>query len=144
MKQVKNVITFSINKTVLYTSNFNAFANFAFTNGTIMLGYGDPFTSLGAADAAAYFSNLRVVSLGPILITNITVSGGNVILGFTSTDGDDTPASFAVQSSPTVIPASSYVDVSPVATIVQLPNTTFQATVAYPGGATRFYRIRHK
>lgn len=144
IKQVNKVITFAINKTVLYTSNFNAFANFTFTNGTIMLGYGDPFTSLGAVDAAAYFSNLRVVRLAPITITNITVSGGNVILGFTSTDGDDTPASFAVQSSSTVIPASSYTDVSPEATIVQLPNGTFQATVAYPAGAAKFYRIRHK
>ena len=139
LKQVGSNVTFSINKTPIFTYlNTNAF-----TSGTLMFGYNDPFDSLGSSDGAAYFSNLRVVRLGPILITGITTSGGNVVITFTSTDGDDTTSSFALQKTAAV--TTSPVDVSPAATFTQIGAgliATFQVT--YPqSGAQQFYRIRH-
>ena len=58
--QYKGVVTLSIDKTQIlsYTNTT------VFTNGTVMLGYDDPFSSVGTLDAAVYFSNLRVVRIG--------------------------------------------------------------------------------
>ena len=139
LKQVGNNITFSINKTPIFTYvNTNSF-----TSGTLMLGYNDPFDSVGSSDGAAYFSNLRVVRLSPLLITGITNSGGNVVITFTSTDGDDTSSSFALQH--TAAAATALVDVSPAATFTQIGAgqvATFRVT--YPqSGSQQFFRIRH-
>ncbi len=135
MKQVKGVVTLSINKTALtvYTNTT------MWTNGQIMLGYDDPFQSIGQ-NGAAYYSNLRVVRLGPPSITAITASGGNVNINFVSTDGDDTTASFVLQSSS--VAAGPYADVNPAAVITQ-PGPTFH-TSAPQSGSSQFYRIRHK
>jgi hypothetical protein len=135
MKQVKGVVTLSINKTALtvYTNTT------IWTNGQIMLGYDDPFASIGQ-NGAAYYSNLRVVQLGPPSITSITAASGNVTINFVSIDGDDTTASFALQSSGAA--AGPYADVIPAAVITQSAGA-FHTTVAQSGSA-QFYRIRHK
>jgi hypothetical protein len=140
LKQVGSNVTFSINKTPIFTYvNTNSF-----TSGVPMFGYDDPFSSKGSADGAAYFSNVRVVQLPPmgIIITNIVLSGPNVVMRFTSTDSDDTAASFTLQSSGTVNEPPSYADVSPAATFIDLGGEAFQVT--YPqNGSPRFYRIKH-
>jgi hypothetical protein len=74
MKTVKNLVTLSINKTVIFTYTNNT----VWTNGTLMLGYEDPFSSVGGSDAAVYYSNVRVVRLAP---PQITLQPTNLIVG---------------------------------------------------------------
>ncbi len=141
IRQVKNVVTMSIDHTAIfvYTNTL------PFTNGYLMLGYDAPIAGafnqyVNTPDAAAYFSNLRVVSLGAPAITSIKVSSGNVVIPFTSQDPEDTTASFALQSSSTV--NGTYADVNPAASFTQLGTGAFQVT--YPqNGSARFYRIRY-
>ena len=59
IKTAHNIVTLSINKTVIYTYTNTT----SFTNGNLMLGYEDPFSSVGAPDAAVYYSGLSVVQL---------------------------------------------------------------------------------
>ena len=138
IKQVKNLVTLSIDKTPIFTYTNN---NSVFQSGTIMLGYEDPFDSLGDQDAAVYYSNVQVVRLGPPVITRTALSGSNVQISFISVDGDDTPASFALQSSSVVL--GPYTDVSPAATITQDPATGVFTAVTAQNGPIQFYRIRH-
>jgi hypothetical protein len=138
LKQVNNVVTFSINKTPIFTYTNTT----SFTNGTLMLGYNDPFDSLGSSDGAAYISNLRVVQLGPLAITSITTGSGNVVITFVSTDGDDTTASFALQSAS--VANAHPADVSPAATFTQLASGAFQVTYPQASSVQQYYRIRHK
>ncbi|PWU21210.1 MAG: hypothetical protein C5B50_02165 [Verrucomicrobia bacterium] len=139
MKQVQNQVTFSIDKIAMFTyPNTNA----QFSSGMIMLGYEDPFSSTGQPDGAVYYSNLRVVRITPPIFTQWSASGGNVIFNFVTSDGDDTTASFALQSSAAVNP-QAWSDVSPAATFTQLSTGAFQ--VSYPqNGPIRLYRLRHK
>jgi hypothetical protein len=150
IKQINNVVSLTIDKTAI----FNYTNTTKFTNGYLMLGFNSPIGGafnnyFSPPEEAAYFSNLRVVSIGRPLITSISDSpsgnNNNVTIQFTSTDGDDTPASFALQSAANVTPASGYADVT--ATITQVATTDgtakFQAT-ATSTGTKQFYRIRHK
>ena len=138
IKQINNIVTMYINKQSM----------FVYTNGTVwqsgvlMLGYNDPFSSVGAPDGAVYFSNLRVVQLGPPVITSITKTGSNIVIKFASIDGDDTASSFALQSSATLAPAA-FADASPAATITELSPGNFQATTTSTSSEI-YYRIRHK
>ncbi len=142
LKQVKNVVTLSIDKTQVFT-----YANTtSFTNGYLMLGYCDPFggsggASVGNPDAAAYFSDLQVVRLTGPLITAINLSNKtNVVVNFTSTDGTDTPASFALQGATAI--GAQFADITS-ATVTQQLNGVFQAW-AISTDKIRFFRIRHK
>jgi len=142
IKQVKNVVTLAVDKTPIF-----AYTNTTvWTNGYLMLGYADPYggaggVSVGNPAAAAYFANLRVVRLAGPTLTSITPSGATLVMDFTSPDGDDTTASFALQSAGAA--GGSYTDVSPAATVTQLTDGIFQ--VSYPqSGSARFYRLRHK
>jgi hypothetical protein len=116
------------------------------TGGYLMLGYADPFgASIGAPEAGVYYSNLQVVQLAAavppvITINSIVISGGNVVVKFTTSSGSDTTSSFTLRSSGTV--SGTYNDVSPAATITSLGSNQFQATTPYNGG-TQFYRIHH-
>ena len=130
-------MTLSLNKIAV----FNFTNTTTFTNGCLMLGYVDPYNSIGEQAGAAYYANLSVVRLTGPTITQIASGGTDVTLNFTTTDGTDTTSSFAVQSSSTV--NGSYTDVSPAAVITQLPTGVFQTTVPKSGNA-QFYRIRHK
>jgi len=74
IEQSNNVITLYMNKTKML-----AYTNVTiFTNGTIMLGYMDPYAGQGVG-GGAYFSNVRVVGLGPTVTNspaNLTVGAG--------------------------------------------------------------------
>lgn len=60
------VVTLKINnQTVMSVTNVGV--NYAYTNGTIMLGYNDQFDSLGGSDNFAAYDNVRVVSLNPVV-----------------------------------------------------------------------------
>ena len=135
IKQVKNSVTLSINKTVIFTY---ANTNSLFEQGTIMLGYEDPFDSLNAPDGAAYFSDVQVVRLSALTITSITTNGlGSVIIQFTAPDGN-----LALQSCGVV--NGTYADVSPAATFTQNPVTEVFQTVYPQNGAAQYYRIRYQ
>ena len=136
IKQIRNVVTMSLNKirVLTYTNTTT------FTNGTIMLGYADPFNSVGEAAGAAYYANLSVVRLTLPTITDIVRSGTNVTITFTSNDGTDTASSFALQAASVV--TGPYADVT-TATIAQLPSTAYQATTT-SAAAAQYYRIRKK
>ena len=133
-----NIVTFSVNKTTIFSTTTTN----VWKSGDLMFGYDDPFASIGQEDSAVFFSNLKVVQIGPIVISSIVQSGGNLVLDFTTTDGDDSPASFTVLGSTTVIPASGYTAVSGV-TITQLGPGAFQAVFANPVATQGFYRIKH-
>ena len=140
IKTVNNLVTMSINHTPIFSYNNT---NSLFQHGTLMLGYEVPNGEQAGQDAAAYFSNLQVVRLSPqsvMDITSTTVSGGNVVIQFTSSNSGDTTSSFALQSSATV--SGVYADVSPAATFTQPAAGTFQ-TVYPQNGPLRFYRVRH-
>ncbi|MDR3457584.1 MAG: hypothetical protein P4N60_09075 [Verrucomicrobiae bacterium] len=65
IKTVKNKVTLSMNGTSIFTYTNTT----VWTNGLIMLGYLDPFNSVGGADAAVYYSDIKVVRLATPLIT---------------------------------------------------------------------------
>ncbi len=145
IKQTHNIVTMSIDKTPIFTYTNTT----VWTNGYLMLGYEDPFggtagISVGAPDAAAYFSNLRVVRLGPPVITGLALTNGNVVIQFSTTDGDDTAASFNLLSSGTS--GARFVDgLVSTATFTQLgTNLNFQVVVSKPTNSAQYYRIQHK
>ena len=85
IKQSNNVVTLSIDHMPIYVFTNTT----AFTTGAVMLGYDDPFASVGTS-GAAYYSNARVVDLGSGIaiaprITSVTVNGANVVISFTTT-----------------------------------------------------------
>ncbi len=83
-------------------------------------------------------TNIVLLALPIIKITNTTVSGGNVTMVF-SAGTSDTTGSFTVQSTSAI--NGTFADVSPAATITQLSPGVFQA-VTPVSGPTSFYRIR--
>jgi hypothetical protein len=134
-----NVVTMDVNKTVLF-SYVNT--NSVFQQGFLMLGYEEPNGEAAGTEAAAYFSNLQVVSLPPptvLSITNISLSGGNVVINFTDSNATDTASAFSLYSSATA--NGTYSAVSPAASF---SGASGSFTVTYPqNGAARFYRIHH-
>jgi hypothetical protein len=136
LKQMNNVFSEYIDKVKIcsYTNTTT------FTNGYLMLGYEDPYDSVGNADAAVYYSNLRVVRLSPPLISQTVYNNpvGKYVFNFTSTDGDATPASFVVFGATAL--KGPYTAVAG-ATIAQMGNGAFQATVPI-SGAVHFYEIQ--
>jgi hypothetical protein len=143
IKQEDGIVTMSINHTTIFTYTNTT----VWTSGYLMLGYADPFgASIGNAEAGVYYANLQVVQLPAssppvITINSIAISGGNVVVKFTTTSAADTISSFALRSSGTV--NGTYTDVSPVATITSLGSNQFQASTPYLGGGQLFYRIFH-
>jgi hypothetical protein len=135
IKTINNVVTMSIDKTPVFVYTNTT----SFTNGTIMLGYNDPYSSIGGIDASAYFSNLRVVSLAGPSISQIAVNHANntAVINFTTVDGDTTAASFVVQTASAV---NGPYTTSGSATITPLSAGAYQAVVPQ-SGAVQFYRI---
>ncbi|HEV2318157.1 MAG TPA: hypothetical protein VGV18_00295 [Verrucomicrobiae bacterium] len=131
IKQYANVVALSIDKTLItvYTNTTS------FTNGTIMLGYEDPFASVGAMDASVYFSNLQVVRLTPPAITATSLNAGTFVFDFTSPDAT---ASFQVVGAIAV--NGPYTAVTG-ASITPLGNGAYQASVP-ARTATHFYRVQ--
>ncbi len=151
IKQVNNVVTMSVNKTPLFVYTNTT----TFTNGYLMLGYDCPIQGafnqyVGTPDAAAYFSNLRVVSIARPFITAISdvnvLNTNNVIITFQSNDGDDSASSFALQGTGTNQVPGPYADIAG-ATITQVYTNSnmavFQASTSLTNVA-QFFRIRHK
>lgn len=139
IKQLKNVVTMSINHTAIFTYTNTT----VWTNGYLMLGYTDPYgASVGSPEAGVYYANLQVVQLSPTLINinSIVISGSNVVIKFTTTDALDTTSTFTLQGSATA--NGTFANVSPAANITSLGMNQFLATVPYNGGI-QFYRIAH-
>ena len=138
IKQINKVVTMSINKTPVFVYTNTT----SFTNGYVMLGYSDPFSSVGGSDGSVYFSGLKVVQIAQPYISQIALNKLNstVVINFTTEDGDLTSSSFALQSSATA--NGTYADVGS-ATITQLSSGAFQAVTAQ-SGAAQFYRLRQK
>lgn len=131
IKQLNGVVTMSIDKTPIFVYTNTSI----FTSGLLMLGYEDPYNGGEDTDAAVYYSNLRVVSIGGPVVTNIGVDNvhGNAIMDFSVTD-DGT--SFSVQSASNV--TGPYTTVT--SAITPLGNGSFQAVVP-KNGNIQFYRI---
>ena len=137
IRQTNNVVTLSINHTPIFVYTNKT----VWKSGYLMLGYGDPFASVGSSDAGVYYANLQVVDLGPIAmnINNISINGNNVVVKFTSSNPEDTAASFSLVSSGAV--NGTYTPVT--ATITSLGSNQYQATTANTSDAQLFYRILH-
>ena len=136
IRQMNNIVTMSVNKTVIFVYTNTT----TFTSGKLMLGYDDPFSSVGGIDAAVYYSNLRVVSLGNApFISQIAINPVNhtAVINFTSTDAEATAASFSVVSAPSLQGSFS---TAAGATITQLSPGAFQAVVPQ-SGSIQFYRV---
>lgn len=142
IKQVGGIVTMSINHTTIFTYTNTT----VWQGGYLMLGYADPFgATVGNQEAGVYYANLQVVQLPaspPPLITinSIALSGGNVVITFTTSSVTDTISSFTLTSSGTV--NGTYNGVSPAATITSLGSQQFQASTPYTGGQV-FYKIFH-
>ncbi len=140
VKQVKNVITMSINKfpILVYNNATNS------KSGDIMLGYDDPFASVGnvAANfipgAGVYYSDARVVQLTPPHITSSSLVSKTLTIQFTDSDTDDTAASFKLVESSKV--NGTYTAVA--ATFSQNTATgAWQAVVTVPNTGDEFYVV---
>ena len=138
IKQFNNIVTLLIDKTTVFVYTNTT----SFTNGLLMLGYADPFSSVGGPDGSVYYSNLRVVALAPPVITQIALNNlnGTVVINFTTVDGDLIASSFAVQGAAAV--NDPYSDIAGAA-ITPLSAGAFQAVVPQ-SGPPQFYRIRVK
>jgi hypothetical protein len=134
IKQAGNVVTLYLNKVeVLRYVNTTTFKS-----GFLMLGYSDPFSSIGQPSGAIYYANLSVVRLTPPEITSIVRGASDVTLTFTSDDGTAPVASYAVEGAPVVTgPYAAVVG----ATVSHLGGGNYTATA--PASANeQYYRIR--
>jgi hypothetical protein len=146
--QSNSIVTLSMNRTVIFTytnkptGQGGNTGGGVYTSGTPMLGYCDPFQSSGV-DAAMYISNIRAVNLNttPIApkITNVSVSGGNVVITFTTTATADTAANFKVQTNPALVQVGN-VWTDAVGANITGGSGTFTATLPV-SGTSLFYRI---
>jgi len=148
IKQFNNVVTLSIDKTVLFSYVNTNTATSLSTNGYIMLGFDSPIEGafqnyLDTPDGAVYYANLTVLNLNvpSITITSIqdSASGGNnsVTVRFTDSLPGFGPSSFTLQSSSSL--TAPFAPVSP-ATITQSGAQAFQATASLPNTA-QFFRV---
>ena len=109
-------------------------------DGKVLGGWG-----IWAADGSARgFVAIKTTTCVPVVhITSVTVGGGTVTVGFTSTCSGDVAGNFAVQSEAALVNGvnSSFADINPAATISGSAGS-FQAQFS-TSGSTQFYRIRH-
>jgi hypothetical protein len=131
IKQLNGVVTMSIDKTPIFVYTNTTI----FNSGLLMLGYEDPYNGAEDSDAAVYYSNLRVVSIGTPAVTafGLNNANGTVVMNFSVTDDG---SSLTVQSASNV--KGPYTTAA--ATITPLGNGSFQAVVPQ-NGAIQFYRI---
>jgi hypothetical protein len=133
IKQIGRRVNMYLNKILVLTYSNST----TFTGGRPMLGYSDPFNSVGNPVGAVYYSDLRIVRLAAPQITNINRAGTNVTIQFNSNDGTDNASNYRLQSS--VLVTGTYTNL-PSAVITALPGGNYQAT-ASTTEATRFFRI---
>jgi hypothetical protein len=135
VRQLGNVVKMSINKIPV----FNYTNTTAYTKGDIMLGYVDPYASIGAANGGVYYSNVRVVNLGNPTVVSSGKSGSNFNLSFTDAS-DDPASSFRIVGAAAV--TGSYTNMS--ATITRTGVGAYSATLPYSSSeASRFLRVQH-
>jgi hypothetical protein len=139
IKQFNNIVTLSINKTVML-SYINTSI---YTNGNIMLGYDDPYASIGSSafpgfnpGAAVYYSNVRVVALSGPTTSKVAILGGNLVINFTSPDDLAATSSFSVVSS-----SSLTGPWTPTAATITQSGAVFSATLPYINSGSRFFLI---
>ena len=133
--QSNNVVALKVNGTQIFTYTNTS----GTTSGNIMIGYVDPFDSIGLTSSAVIYDNVRVVQVFTFRITSVVRSGGNILIDFTHPDTTLTgTSSFKLQSCATV--DGTYADIS--ATITQTSTGVFHAVASAPSNVT-YYRIRH-
>jgi hypothetical protein len=129
VRQVGGVVTMKLNNIPIFE-----FTNtYAFKSGTVMIGHNDEFASVGSTNTYSLYDNLRVIDLST-RITDIAVTGGNVVIDFvTPTGGSFTNYSAAAVEGPyTPDAGTTYTTISP---------GVYRATTPV-NGASRFYQIR--
>lgn len=98
IRQRKNLITWILNGTIIaqYTNTF------AYTNGTILLGYDDNFASIGDSNNFVVLDNIRVERFAPEAETIFSpqISGSNFHFGFKTEWGEN----YLVQQATTLTP----------------------------------------
>jgi len=98
VRQKKDLISWWLNGTIIaqYTNTF------AYTNGTILLGYNDHFNSIGDANSFIVFDNIRVESIvpAPVTILNPEVSENVFSFSFATEWGEN----YLVQKATTLTP----------------------------------------
>lgn len=133
MKQYQGSFTLSIDKSIVLT-----FANTnVFTNGTIMLGYDDPFANEGDV-GAAYYSNLRVVELAPA-ITNgpksvVLNPGGTATFSVGAVGTPPFTNQLYASNGPVAIG-------SPVVVATATDSASFSIASVTPANATNYYVV---
>lgn len=143
IKKVENVVTLSINRSVVLEFTNNT----AFNSGNIMLGYTDPYESIGTSPegvlrGATYYSNVRVISLPGTTPTTPNITSVGMIEGGTKVQIDftggatDSIGDFTVQGKVNVTGTFT----NETATISSLGSGSFRATLPVTG-TTHFYRI---
>lgn len=133
LSQIGNVITLRVNNTpILSYNNTNEF-----TSGNIMIGYTDPYSSVGSSQSFVLIDNLRVVRLQGITIATVTDLGSELQLDFTF-DLADAPSAFEVLRGTAATDITSPAN----ATITELSPGSYRAVVAKVGDQ-QFYRVRH-
>ncbi len=137
LSQINGIVTLKINNVPILSYKNST----AFTSGDIMLGYDDPYDSNGPSSSSVIYDNVRVVRVGGLQITGISLSGGNAQIDFTWGQ-NDAPSAFKLQTATKV--TGPYVD-DPSATITVLtPAKSYRAVTTVNGaGPVQFYRIRH-
>jgi hypothetical protein len=139
LSQLDGVVTFKLdNNVLLQYTNISSY-----TSGYIMLGYADPFDSIGSTDGFAVFDNVRVVQLASTAVTTphisgINVTGTTVQVDFTGGSSDG-PANFKLQNRAQVN-SGSFADDN-TAVITTISAGVFRATTTTSGSA-QFYRIK--
>jgi Calx-beta domain-containing protein len=130
ISQKGSIVTLKVNKrTILSVTN-----TYGFNSGNVMIGYNDQFDSRGSPLNFAIFDNVRVVRLG-ISITDIDVSGNNVQIDFTSSEGEQA-GDFRIESAESLSPSTWSTETASI-----VPNGNgFRATVqsTSPG---KFFRV---
>jgi hypothetical protein len=114
----------------------------AFTNGNLLIGYNDNFSSIGTADNFAIFDNLRVEAPGafptPIQLTGLNVVvNGAFQLNFTNAPG----ASFTVLATTNAaLPLSNW---SVIGNVTETAPGQFQfSDPQATNNLQRYYRVR--
>ncbi len=146
VKQVNNLVTMSINKLPILSYYNNNSGTYKYSqSGDVMLGYDDPFASIGSSQnlflnpgAAVYYVNARVVELTPPAIISSAISGTTLTITFSDSDTDDTTASFKLLGASVLNGTWTQLP----ATFSQLPNGSWQAVVTVTGSPQFFDVVR--
>ena len=142
VKKIGSLVTMSINKTPILTYTNTT----SYTNGDVMLGYMDPYDTVGGNGGSVYFSNLRVVNLNttaqtPVVSGVQSINNGTQIqINFSGAASDD-PSSFSVQSAATLSNSRANYATEGGAVITSLGSGSFKAVVPV-SSAARFYFIK--